>query len=912
MALSGTISKAYSGWTYRIEWSAKQDITGNYSDITCVHKLVCAASYDLYIAARTNSCTVGSSAKSFTSAAINTGGGSTITLGTTTHRVNHKDDGTATATITGVFNIQATLSGTYVSSITASGSITLNQIARVSVPSLSKSSVTMGDTITINTNRKSSSLTHKLTYTISGKDQSGTIGTGVGASKEWTVPDLPYTITEMKSLTFVIKCETFNGSTSLGSKTVNLTVDTAGRISAPTLSAASAKMGETITIYSNRKSSTFTHRLRLTINGYSEWFVSGDGFGASKAWTIPDLTAKINDLAVYDSTILCETWKGETHLGSKYVDIRIKVPDASIPSVTATSTPIKLGDSVTVKTNRSAYASNFKHKLTYTLGDASGTIGSDVASTKSWTIPYSLASQIPSAWSGTVTITCETYNGDRRVGTKTCTITVNVPDNETTKPSLGTVALSPVNSLPTKFQSLYVEGLTKIKAAYSATAPHSSLKGVSVTVTDSSGKAIETITGSASAATSGYIYRSGTITVKITATNTRGQTKTETKTVSFYEYSEPTLILTGRSGIDTILRCDVNGDASVTGNYLLIQSGREWSPLNGQNFCDLEYRIKAYDGTPFKSTDAFTDLLTGSSTDTTFNGKVSGVELDLKKTYFIELRVIDTVGNTQSFTRTIKSADVTFFLGEGGHSVGVGMYPTEAGFHVGMKSVFHEDVQGKVLGLGALSKIADGTDINECRQHGVYSIPSNASAKTMNNLPLQSAGTLRVYSGDGSGNIENAWAYIIQEYIDYTGRKRFTRNIYTTGTLGEWTFGNWLHISVTADYITEEGTDTTNGWVYRKWSSGRFEMWGKFTVTPELNQELASGVRISKTISIPTPFRISNTESVITGTSANGTWITGTGIPAAGMSVGFSIGCPYAFDGGTRAVNLYVTGRYYA
>ena len=130
MATSGTISKFITGREYRIEWSATQSIAGNYSDITCVHKLINNAYYDLYINSRTNTCTVDGESEEYTSDAISTTGGSTITLGTTSHRVYHNSDGSKSVTITGTFNIQATLSGSYVSSITASQSVTLDKIPR--------------------------------------------------------------------------------------------------------------------------------------------------------------------------------------------------------------------------------------------------------------------------------------------------------------------------------------------------------------------------------------------------------------------------------------------------------------------------------------------------------------------------------------------------------------------------------------------------------------------------------------------------------------------------------------------------------------------------------------------------------------------------------------------------------------
>lgn len=129
MALSGTITGVYRGYTLRADWSATQNISGNYSDITIKHVLVIGSAYSLNIGSRSNSCTVDGAAQSYSSPAINQKGGS-VTLGTTTHRVNHNADGSKSCTITDVFNINATIDGSKVASIATSGNITLNNIPR--------------------------------------------------------------------------------------------------------------------------------------------------------------------------------------------------------------------------------------------------------------------------------------------------------------------------------------------------------------------------------------------------------------------------------------------------------------------------------------------------------------------------------------------------------------------------------------------------------------------------------------------------------------------------------------------------------------------------------------------------------------------------------------------------------------
>ena len=165
MALSGTFSNSYQGYTYQISWSATQSTSGNYSTITCVHKLICASSWSLYIESRSNTCSVNGISHGFTSSAVRTGGNATFTLGTTTHTVNHDSNGVGSFSITGTFNMQATISGVWVSSIVTSGSATLNTIARASTIT-SASDVVLGNACNVIFTPASSSFYYQIYFTL--------------------------------------------------------------------------------------------------------------------------------------------------------------------------------------------------------------------------------------------------------------------------------------------------------------------------------------------------------------------------------------------------------------------------------------------------------------------------------------------------------------------------------------------------------------------------------------------------------------------------------------------------------------------------------------------------------------------------------------------------------------------------
>lgn len=224
MALSGTISSSiHSGhYTLRISWSATQNIGNNSSTITAKMYLVQDTSWSLNIGTRSNSCTIDGVSTAFTSPSISSGGGSTILLGTVSRTVAHNTDGSRSVGISATFNVRATISGTWYESITASATITLDTIPRVSSFSLSASSVVLGNSITIDITRQSSSFTHRIKY--SWGQQSGTIATGVTTAQTWTVPlDFANYIPNGTSGTCFITVETMNGSAVIGSQTKSFT-----------------------------------------------------------------------------------------------------------------------------------------------------------------------------------------------------------------------------------------------------------------------------------------------------------------------------------------------------------------------------------------------------------------------------------------------------------------------------------------------------------------------------------------------------------------------------------------------------------------------------------------------------------------------------------------------------------------
>lgn len=109
-------------------------------------------------------------------------------------------------------------------------------------PSLSAATVEMGKSVTINTPAVNNAYKHTLRYAFGGA--SGTIATGIASSVSWTPPvSLANQIPSATAGSGTIYCDTYSGSTRLGTKSVSITLTVPGSVvpSAGTLSAALAE-----------------------------------------------------------------------------------------------------------------------------------------------------------------------------------------------------------------------------------------------------------------------------------------------------------------------------------------------------------------------------------------------------------------------------------------------------------------------------------------------------------------------------------------------------------------------------------------------------------------------------------------------------------------------------------------------
>lgn len=287
MASSGSFSGSIKDGHYklRVDWTQTKNVSANTSTITA--KMYLVNDWSLSINSRsTNYTTIAGTKQTYTSPSISSTG--THLLGTVTQTVTHDSDGSKSISMSSVFYIQATLSGTYYDSISASATVTLDSIPRAS--SVSASNVTMGSATTITITRASSSFTHTLTYAFGST--TGTIATKTtSTSVSWTpAVSLANQIPSALTGTCTITCTTYNGTTKIGSKTCTLTLTVPSSVKPTITSLTAARVDGDVPsswgIYVQTKS-----KATLTINGaagsygstISSYSISGGGFTSTSS-----------------------------------------------------------------------------------------------------------------------------------------------------------------------------------------------------------------------------------------------------------------------------------------------------------------------------------------------------------------------------------------------------------------------------------------------------------------------------------------------------------------------------------------------------------------------------------------------------------------------------------------------------
>ena len=304
------------------------------------------------------------------------------------------------------------------------------------------------------------------------------------------------------------------------------------------------------------------------------------------------------------------------------------------PASSVTCSTADIGSAPTIQISRNS--SSFTHTLTYEFGSLSGTIVTKTTSTTitSWKFPTSFYAEIPNAKSGTGTITCNTYNGDTLLGTKTCSFTA------TTNESLCKPTLSPtVEDSNSEAVALTGNANTFIRYISDAAITSGAAARNNATL-----KSIKVTCGSQSITTStGTIQKVDSGTFTFTATDSRGYSTTQTIEKTLINYINPTCNL-NISNPTT----DGNLSFTITGNYF----NSSFGAVN--NTLSVSYKYKAGSGN-YSNNIEVTNITLNNNT---YTANISLTGLDYKETYTFQAFTIDKIKSVNSAEKVIKTTPV--------------------------------------------------------------------------------------------------------------------------------------------------------------------------------------------------------------------------------------------------------------
>ena len=321
------------------------------------------------------------------------------------------------------------------------------------------------------------------------------------------------------------------------------------------------------------------------------------------------------------------------------------IPRAS--SVSAKS--VTMGEEGTVTITRAS--SSFTHTLKYTFGSVTKTFVTKTdAVSVSWTPPLSLAGQVPNAVSGTCTITCVTYSGSTKIGTKTCTLKLTVPAG--VKPTISSLTAARVDGTVPSSWGIYVQSKSKAALAISGAAGAYGSEIASYSITGGG------FASSAASFTTGYLNSYGNITFTATVTDSRGRVSAAASvTITVERYFVPYFETYSSQ------RCGSGGVLSDDGTYVLANVLYNRAPCGNNNTVTRTIQYK-------KNTDSVwtnAGVVFSSGVPVVFGGGWISTEYS----YDIRYTITDAF-HTVSVTDIITTAAVVMDFKRGGRGVAIG------------------------------------------------------------------------------------------------------------------------------------------------------------------------------------------------------------------------------------------------
>lgn len=322
------------------------------------------------------------------------------------------------------------------------------------------------------------------------------------------------------------------------------------------------------------------------------------------------------------------------------------IPRATTPTLDKTS--YEMGTTITINTPRAS--DSFTHDLYYKVGtSAKAQFATGVEDSFDWSNNLYLINWINNSTSATVTIYCETYNGDTLIGEKSVSFTGTVPSN--IEPSIDSYTIEEYVTEVADKVGVFVKGKSRLSISVSASGDYNSTI-VSYKITANG----ETFTSNE--ALTNILTSSGTQTINIIVTDSRGRSSVKGKTINVVDYYLP------QANSISVDRCNSNGTLNENGEYLKATYTFDIAPINDLNSKNAS--IQYFEDDTWKTLTTF-DYYSATNHTFTSNVKV----FDTNSSYQIRLLVEDAF-TSDIATDTLPTAFTLMNYHPSGTGMGIG------------------------------------------------------------------------------------------------------------------------------------------------------------------------------------------------------------------------------------------------
>lgn len=397
---------------------------------------------------------------------------------------------------------------------------------------------------------------------------------------------------------------------------------------------------------------------------------------------------------------------------------------ARASSISVSGSQLSSGVSVTIDRK----SNSFTHKVEYKFVESDWTtVSSDAATSASFTPPVSLATQIPSAETGALTVRVTTFNGSTQIGDPvTKSINLKVPTNMV--PSLSGLSATRIdNGVPSSW-GIYVKGKSQVKITASGAngAQGSTIVGYSI-----SGPGLSI---NASSGTSEVLSSTGTLTYTCTVTDTRGRTASKTVSINVVDYTYPNISMSAE-------RCTSDGTKSINGTYLRIVITFSYASVSGKNsIASKSCSCNGVSNSLFASGTAF----------------VLAANCSIGNHYTVSASVKDALGNTATASVEVTTSYRILNVNKNKNGLAIGKFSEKAAFEVNMDSYFLKNIKSDFTVEGALTvngDVALPKLLNKIYPVGaVYITYNNINPSTFLGGTWEQFGQGRTLIGEGTGN----------------------------------------------------------------------------------------------------------------------------------------------------------------